>query len=70
MLSKICLMDQLKKSYMELLIRSGANIQNSIMRMIPLTVSNLYGTVNVLLVVKVIYGIKNNFYHPPKFLVL
>ena len=30
MLSKLCFLDQLKKSYMEILIRFGANIQISI----------------------------------------
>ena len=70
MLSKICLMDRLKKSYMELLIRSGGNIKISIKRMIPLTAINLSGIVKILVMVTVIYGTKNTNYHPPKFLVL
>ena len=53
------LLDQLKRGYMELLIRSGENIQNSIIRMIPLTAMNLFGTVKILLTVTVIYGIRN-----------
>ena len=70
MLSKLCFLDQLKNSYMELLIYSGANILYSIIRMIPLTVMNLSVTIKILLMVTVIYGIINNLYHPPKFLVL
>ena len=35
MLSKLCLPDQLKNSYMELLMRSGANIQISIKKNDP-----------------------------------
>ena len=57
-------------SYMKLLIRSEANIQISIIRMIILTVMNLSGTVNISVMVTVIYGIKNNPYRPQKFLVL
>ena len=63
-------LDQLKKSYMKLLIFSGASIQISIIRMIILELMNLSGTVNISVVVTVIYGIKNDPYHPPKFLVL
>ena len=59
MLSKLCLLDQMKNSYMELLIRSGENIKIPIKKMIPLTVMNLSGIVNILVVVTVIYGIKN-----------
>ena len=70
MLSKLCLLDQLKNSYMELLIRSGANIKISIKRMIPLTEMNLSGILKILVRVTVIYGIRNTHYHPPKFLVL
>ena len=70
MLSKLCLLDQLKNSYMELLIRSEANIQISIKRMTPSTAMNLSGIVKILAMVTLIYGIKNNHYHPPKFLVL
>ena len=62
-------MDQLKKIYMKLLIRFGVNIQSSIIRMILLTVMNLSRTLKILLMVIVIYGIRNNIYHPPKFLV-
>ena len=70
MLSRVYFLDQLKKSYMKLSIRFGANIQNSIIRMILLTLINLSGTVNILVMVIVIYGIINTPYHPPKFLVL
>ena len=70
MLSKLCLLDQLKNSYMELLIRSGVNIFYSIIIMIPLTVMILSGTVKILLMVTFIYGIKNTRYHPPQLLVL
>ena len=59
-----------EKSYRELLIRSGVHIIYSIIRMIPLTVMILYGTLKILLMVTVIYGIRNTHYHPPKFLVL
>ena len=41
MLSEICLLDQLKKSYMNISIRSGLSIQISIKRIIPLKVMNL-----------------------------
>ena len=47
-------------SYMKLLIRSGANIKIPIIRMILLTVMNLSGTVKILVMVTVIYGIKKN----------
>ena len=70
MLSKIFFLDQQKNSYIELLIRSGVNILYSIIRMIPLTVMILSGTLKILLMVTVIYGIINNHYHPPEFLVL
>ena len=70
MLSKPCFLDQLKDSYMEPLISSGANIKISIKIMIPLTDMNLSGIVKILLMVTVIYGIKNTHYHPKKFLVL
>ena len=63
-------LDQLKKSYMELLIRSGANILYPIIRMTPLTAMNLSGIVKILVIVTVIYGIKNTHEYPPKFLVL
>ena len=53
-----------------LLIRSGANMQLSIKIIIPLTAMNLSGIVNILVMVTVIYGIRNTHYHPPKFLVL
>ena len=55
---------------MKLLIRSGANIQISIIIMILLTVMNLSGIVKILVMVTVIYGTKNTPYHPPKFFVL
>ena len=42
----------------------------SIIRMILLTVMNLSGTVQILVMVILIYGIRNTPYHPPKFLVL
>ena len=64
------LLDQLNKSYMKLLIRSGANIQMSIIIMILLKVMNLSGTLNISVMVTVIYGVRNTLYHPPKFLVL
>ena len=70
MLSKLCLLDNQKKSYMELLISSVVNILYSIIRMIYLTVIILSGTVNILLMVTFIYGIINTHYHPPHFLVL
>ena len=70
MLPRVCFMDELKNSYMKLLIRSGANIQISIIRMIPLTVINLSGTVNISVTVTVIYGIRYTTYHQPNFLVL
>ena len=63
-------LDQLKSSYMELLIHSQANIQISIKIMIPLTAMNLYVIVNILVMATVIYCIKNNHYHPPKIFVL
>ena len=69
-LSKLCFLDQLKKSYMELLIRSGANILYSIIRMIPLTVMNLSGAVNIFLTEIVVCGIINTLHRPPKSLVL
>ena len=59
MLSKLCFLDQLKKSYMELLIRSGVNIKIPTKRMILLTAINLSGIVKILVMVTVIYGIKN-----------
>ena len=67
---KTFFLDQLKNSYMKLSIRSGANIQISIKSMIPLTVTNLYGIVQILVMVTVIYGIRNTHYHSPNFLVL
>ena len=70
MLSKFCFLDQLKNSYMKLLIQSGANKLISIIRMILFTVMNLSGTVKILVMITVTYGIKNTPYHPPKFLVL
>ena len=69
MLSKLCFLDQHKKSYMELLIRSGVNIQFSIERIIPLTEMILSGIVKILLMVTVIYGIRNTHTHTPQFLV-
>ena len=63
-------LDQLKKSYMELLIRSGADTQIPIKIMILLIETNLSGIVKVLVIVTVIYGIRNTPYHPPKLLVL
>ena len=69
-LIKTFFLDQLKKRYMELLIRSGANINISIKKMILLTEMNLYGILKILVMVTVIYGIRNTHYHPPKFLVL
>ena len=63
-------LDQLKNTYMKISIHSGANIQISIIIMIILTVMNLYGTVNISVMVTVIYGIKNNPYNPPRFLAL
>ena len=47
-------LDQLKKSYTELLIRYGANIQISIKIMIPLTAMNLSAIVKILVMVTVI----------------
>ena len=70
MLSKLCFLDQLKRSYMELLISSGANTIYSNIIMIPLTAMNLSGTVNILLMETVIYVIRNTLYRPPRFLVL
>ena len=70
MLSELCLLDQLKNNYMELLIRSGVYIQISIKIKIPFTEINLYGLVKILVMVTVVYGIINTHYHPPKFLVL
>ena len=55
---------------MKLSIRSGANIQIPIIIMILLSVMNLSGTVKILVMVIVIYGIRNTPYHPPNFLVL
>ena len=52
-------LDQKKKSFMKLLIRYGVNILYSIIRIIPLTVMILSGTVKILLMVIVIYGIIN-----------
>ena len=69
MLSKVCFLDQLK-NYMKLLIRSRANLQISIKIMILLTVMNFSGTVNILVTVTVMHGIKNTSYNPPKLLVL
>ena len=51
---------------MEILIRSGANIQNSIKRMIPLTAINLSGIVKIFVMVIIICGIRNTLYHPQK----
>ena len=65
MLSKLCLPNQMKKSYTELWIRSGANIQISIKIMIPLIAMKLSGIVKILVMVTVIYSIKNTHYHPP-----
>ena len=48
-----------EKSYKELVIRSGSNLQNSIKRIIHLTETNLSGTVKILLMVTVIYTIRN-----------
>ena len=48
-----------EKSYMEILIHSGVNILYSIIRMIPLTVIILSGTVKILHMVIVIYGTRN-----------
>ena len=45
---KIVLMDQLKNSYMKVLIRSRANIKFSIKRIIILTVMNLSGIVKII----------------------
>ena len=53
---------------MKLSISSGANIKVSIIRMIFLTVMNLSGTVNISMMVIVIYGIINTPYHPPMIL--
>ena len=58
-LSRLCLLDQLKKSYMKILIRSGENTKTSIKIMIPLTVINLSGILKILVMVKVIYDIQN-----------
>ena len=55
---------------MKLWIHFGANIQISIIRMIILTVINLYGTVKIFVMAIVIYGIRNIPYYPPKLLVL
>ena len=63
-------MDQLKNSYMKLSICSGANIKISIIGLILLKVINLSETVNIVTMIIVIYGIRNNSYHPPMFLVL
>ena len=47
-----------ENSYIELSIRSGANIKISIIRMILLTAMNLSGIVKILVMIKFIYGIK------------
>ena len=47
-----------EKSYMKLSIRFGANIHNSIIRMILLTVINLYITVEIFVMAIFIYGIR------------
>ena len=70
MLSRVCFLDQPKKNYMKLLIRSGANIHISIIRMILLKVMNLSGTVKISVMATVIYDIKNTPTHPPNLLVL
>ena len=49
LLSRVCLLDQLKKSYMKLSIRSGANIKT----FIPLTEMNLSGIVKILVIGKI-----------------
>ena len=67
---KSFILDRLKKSYMKLLIRFGPNIQNSIIRMILLTVISLYLIVKISLMVIVICGIRTTLYHPLKSLVL
>ena len=56
---KILFVRSTEKSYMELSIRSGANIQISIKIMIPLTAMNLSGIVNISVILTVIYSIKN-----------
>ena len=48
-----------ENSYMKLLIRFGVNIKNSIIRMILLTVMNLYGTVKIFVMVVAICYIRN-----------
>ena len=55
---------------MKLLIHFGANIKNSIIRIILLIVMNSCGTVKMCMMVIVIYGIINTPYRSPKFLVL
>ena len=55
---------------MKLLIRFGANIKISIMRMIILKVMVLSGKVKIFVMVIVIFGIRYTPYHPPMFLVL
>ena len=59
LLSRVWLLDRLKKSFMKLFICFGANIQNSTIRMIILKLMYLYGTVHILLMVIVICGIRN-----------
>ena len=54
---------------MRISLRSGANIQTTIIRMILFIAMNLSGSVNIFVIVIVIYGIINTPYHPPKFLV-
>ena len=58
LISRLCLLDQLKKSYMKLPIHSGANIHISIIRMMMLTVMNLHGIVKIFVMMKVISGFK------------
>ena len=60
----------MKNSCMKPLIRFEVNIQISIKILILLTVMNLNGLVNIFVIVIVIYGNINNFYHIPKSFVL
>ena len=62
--------DVFKNSNRKPLIRFGVNIQNSIIRMILLTVINVYGVVKIFVMLIFICGVINTLYHSPKSLVL
>ena len=63
-------MGDMRNSCMKSLIIFGVDVKKSIIRMILLTVMNLYGIVNILVMEIVICVIINTLYHPPKSLVL